>query len=175
MKADVIIDGEVAHRVEVIEQDGQYRVRIRDAKTEVDEEIIVDFDAAGAAANLIIGDQSFLVELFEENGQYRVDIEGHSMEARLSTAADRLRDLLHTSLDARHDSIEAGMPGAVLEVFVKAGDEVAEGDKLVVLESMKMENTIRAPHAGVIATVDVAKGDNVQTGQTLLTFEAEES
>ena len=70
MRADVIIDGHVAHSVEVMEQDGQYRVRIHCAETDVDEEISVDFDASGAATNLIIGDQSFLVELFEENGQY---------------------------------------------------------------------------------------------------------
>ena len=63
------------------------------------------------------------------------------------------------------------MPGRVLAVHVKAGDEVAKGAPLVVLEAMKMEQTITAPAAGKIDRVLCAPGDQVREGAELLAFE----
>ena len=174
MKADIVLDEGAAHAVEVNELDGRYVVRIQGPEDDAPRELRVDFDDSGSTANLLIGKTSYVVELSEDNGHYRVRIQDHGMEARLSTLEDRFRELLHKGFGARQDSVEAGMPGAVLDVFVKAGDEVAEGDKLVILEAMKMENTIRAQRAGTIASVLVSKGDKLQTGDTILTFEAEE-
>ena len=174
MKADIVLDEGAAHAVEVNELDGRYVVRIHVPEDDAPQELSVDFDGSGGVANLLIGKTSYVVEVSEDDGRYRVHIQGHGMEARLSTLEDRFRELLHMGFGARQDSVEAGMPGAVLEVFVKAGDEVAEGERLVVLEAMKMENTIRAQRAGRIATVLVSKGDKLQTGDTILTFEAEE-
>lgn len=63
------------------------------------------------------------------------------------------------------------MPGTVLEVRVKPGDEVAEGQTLVVVEAMKMEIPVKAPKAGIIAKVEVAQGDAVARGDTLIALE----
>jgi biotin carboxyl carrier protein len=60
--------------------------------------------------------------------------------------------------------------GTVLEVKVKAGDEVAEGQTLLVIEAMKMETAIAAPGAGTIKAVLVAAGDGVRENQTLVEF-----
>jgi acetyl-CoA/propionyl-CoA carboxylase biotin carboxyl carrier protein len=60
------------------------------------------------------------------------------------------------------------MPGTVLLVPVAEGDAVTEGDVLVVLESMKMELSITAPHAGVVAGLDLAPGDRVALRQPLV-------
>ena len=60
------------------------------------------------------------------------------------------------------------MPGNILDVAVKEGAHVEAGDKLVVLEAMKMENDITAPVAGTVATVAVKKGDVVSTGDLLV-------
>jgi acetyl-CoA/propionyl-CoA carboxylase biotin carboxyl carrier protein len=60
------------------------------------------------------------------------------------------------------------MPGTVLLVPVADGDEVAEGDVLVVLESMKMELSIVAPHPGTVAGLDLQPGDRVTLGQPLV-------
>ena len=174
MKADIVLDDGATHAVEVDELDGGYVVRIQGPEDDTPKELCVGFDTMGGVANLLIGDTSYIVELSEDDGHYRVRIQEHGMEGRLSTLEDRFRDLLHMGFGAREDSVKAGMPGAVLEVFVKAGDEVAEGDKLVILGAMKMENTIRAQRAGTIATVEVSKGDKLQTGETILTFEVEE-
>ncbi len=62
------------------------------------------------------------------------------------------------------------MPGKVLAVRVQAGDSVAFGQELCVLEAMKMEQHIRAPRDGVIATVDVTPGEIVMHGQVLFTY-----
>ena len=60
------------------------------------------------------------------------------------------------------------MPGTILKVNVTAGQAVKEGDLLVVLEAMKMENEIFAPKAGTVAQVLVNKGSSVDTGATLV-------
>ncbi|MBQ9532118.1 MAG: biotin/lipoyl-binding protein [Eubacterium sp.] len=67
-------------------------------------------------------------------------------------------------------SVDAPMPGNILDIKVSSGASVNKGDVLVVLEAMKMENDIVAPQNGTIATINVAKGDTVEAGATLITM-----
>ena len=67
--------------------------------------------------------------------------------------------------------IEAPMPGAVRAVLVQAGDEVTEGQKLAVLEAMKMEHGLLAARDGVVESVLVAEGDQVEAGMALIVLE----
>lgn len=67
-------------------------------------------------------------------------------------------------------AVECPMPGTILAVNVSAGDNVKEGDVLVILEAMKMENEICAPQDGVVDAVCVNKGDTVSPGQTLVSI-----
>ncbi len=64
--------------------------------------------------------------------------------------------------------LKSPMPGLVVRVAVAVGDEVAEGQGLVVLEAMKMENELKAPAAGVVASIRVAVGQTVDKGEVLL-------
>ena len=64
--------------------------------------------------------------------------------------------------------VNSEIAGKVWLVEAKAGQKVAEGDTLVVLESMKMEIPVAAPSAGVVKSVLVAKDDAVREGQTLV-------
>jgi glutaconyl-CoA decarboxylase len=60
------------------------------------------------------------------------------------------------------------MPGKVLKVAVSVGAQVSEGDLLLVLEAMKMENEIQAPSAGTVKEIKVKDGDPVNTGDVLV-------
>lgn len=66
------------------------------------------------------------------------------------------------------EAVTAPMPGNILKVNVTAGQAVKEGDVLVVLEAMKMENEILAPKACTVKQVLVSKGSTVDTGATLV-------
>jgi 3-methylcrotonyl-CoA carboxylase alpha subunit len=65
------------------------------------------------------------------------------------------------------------MPGSVIEVMVRAGQRVDKGQPLMIIEAMKMEHTIAAPAAGVVARILFGRGDQVQEGDQLLQFETQ--
>lgn len=67
-------------------------------------------------------------------------------------------------------SVKAPMPGSIMQVNVAVGDKVKKGAVLCVLEAMKMENEIMAPQDGVVASVEVKKGDSVITDALLVTM-----
>ncbi|AKN32433.1 biotin attachment protein [Clostridium carboxidivorans P7] len=66
------------------------------------------------------------------------------------------------------ETIEAPMPGSIVSVAVKVGDQVKKGQVLLVLEAMKMENEIVAARDAKIVSVNVAKGDMVNPGDALV-------
>lgn len=66
--------------------------------------------------------------------------------------------------------IKAPIPGLVVRVAVEIGQEVAEGEPLVILEAMKMENELRAPRAGVVLEVKVIPGAQVVSGQVMVSL-----
>ena len=66
------------------------------------------------------------------------------------------------------EKVDSPMPGTILKVNVAAGQSVKEGDLLVILEAMKMENEIFAPKAGTVTQVLAAKGASVNTGDPLV-------
>jgi len=73
--------------------------------------------------------------------------------------------------EPRTADVVAEMVANVLTVAVSAGDQVAVGDAVVLLESMKMEIPVLAEHAGTVTTVKVGAGDVVQEGDVLLTID----
>ena len=68
------------------------------------------------------------------------------------------------------ETVAAPMPGTILDIRCTAGQAVKGGDVLFILEAMKMENEICAPHDGTVGTVCVQKGASVQTGAALCTM-----
>ncbi len=70
-----------------------------------------------------------------------------------------------------NDVVRSPMPGRIVRVNVAVGDNVQRGQAVVVLESMKMENTIAAPRDGTISQVHVSADDSVQHGQSLVELE----
>jgi biotin carboxyl carrier protein len=64
--------------------------------------------------------------------------------------------------------VKAPMPGRVVRVLVEAGEDVAEGQGVVVIEAMKMQNELKSPKAGRVTRVGVAVGDTVGSGDVLV-------
>ena len=73
--------------------------------------------------------------------------------------------------DADTGSLKSPMPGKIVQVLAQAGASVAKGTPLIVMEAMKMEQTLAAPADAVIASVNVAAGDQVEAGAALVVFE----
>jgi acetyl-CoA carboxylase biotin carboxylase subunit len=73
------------------------------------------------------------------------------------------------------DLVSTPMPGKIVQVLVKAGDKVKRGQALAVLEAMKMEHTLSAPADAKVMSVDVAPGDQVTDGATVVRFEMEKN
>ena len=68
------------------------------------------------------------------------------------------------------NEIKAPMPGLILDINVRVGQEVIEDEALLILEAMKMENVITSPRDGVIKTISVNKGDAVDKNKLLIEF-----
>lgn len=108
------------------------------------------------------------------NKTYVIQIGNNNYHVVLQDEVDQLIKKMGFSVGQSKliNSLEAPMPGLILEIQVAAGEEVKEGDTLLVLSAMKMENSILSPRDGVIRTVHVAKDDAIDKGQLLIEFEA---
>lgn len=131
-----------------------------------------------------VSDKEFHILI--EGKSYRAFIEKSNPEAKemvLIINGDRIQlkakgrytDLLESLgmsalVSVKAKDLKAPMPGLVLEVGVTSGQEVEEGDTLLVLEAMKMENVIKATAPGIVTDVKVSSGDSVEKGQVLVTF-----
>ncbi len=107
------------------------------------------------------------------NKNYSVKVNSTVYEVSISTELDLLIEEMGLSLGAAQvvNDIKAPMPGLILDVIIAEGDEVKEGDYLLVLEAMKMENTITAPRDGVVKSVSVKMGETVDKNQLLIEME----
>lgn len=104
---------------------------------------------------------------------YDVTVEegaGSAAAAPAASAKPAAKPAAKKSVGAGAIKTTAPMQGKVLRIPVKPGQAVKKGDVLIVLEAMKMENEIQAGQDGTVASVDVAVGDTVETGQVLLTL-----
>ncbi|HOK61727.1 MAG: acetyl-CoA carboxylase biotin carboxyl carrier protein subunit [Tenuifilum sp.] len=77
--------------------------------------------------------------------------------------------MIHPKLDDKN--VTAFIPGTIIDVKVKKGQEVKQGDVLVILDAMKMHNRLIAPSAGKVKEVKVKPGDRVSKGALLVSIE----
>jgi len=121
-----------------------------------------------------------------EPGSIRLSIDGIQKIFRIAEAGDqlfvqshsssrvvtRLPRYPHSHAASEHESAYAPMPGQVLKVLVEVGQQVSAGDALMILEAMKMEQTLRAATDGVVEAVLVRQGDVVAPGDRLVEIAA---
>ncbi len=109
----------------------------------------------------------------ERRGLYHLEIDGYKYTVDAVDERTRaIRDMTAKSAGATGPApLKAPMPGLIVRVNVKVGDEVAAGQGMVVMEAMKMENELRATAAGVVKAVLVEPGKAVEKGMVLVELE----
>lgn len=107
------------------------------------------------------------------NKSYQIKVNNNTYNVNIINELDVLiKELGFTIGTTKHiNSIKAPMPGLILDINIEVGQEVKEGDSLLVLEAMKMENVISSPREGIIKTLTVNKGETVLKGQLLIEFQ----
>lgn len=115
-------------------------------------------------ANVLSHDKKNKVfEIVINNNHYKVQLKDSFDEALIRLGVE------HQEVD-KDKAVVSPMPGKVVEVFVGAGDSVDEGDGLIVLEAMKMENIIKATKSGEVKHVYASVGDSVEKNCRLLVY-----
>lgn len=141
---------------------------VDDKPLEWDIEKINDFEY-----HLLYNNTSYKMEIREEeNKTYTVKINGKKVSAAVKDKLDLLLEKLGLDIadSGKLQSIKAPMPGLIVEIKVKEGDEVQKGDQLLILEAMKMENIIKSPGEGVVKSINIKTGDGVEKNQVLIQF-----
>jgi len=105
--------------------------------------------------------------------QYTIAVNSNTYHVKINNPLDQLIKELGFSLGntKKLNDIKAPMPGIIIGIEVKEGDKVKEGDTLIILEAMKMENAITCPKDAIIKSVQVKIGDTVEKNKLLIELE----
>jgi len=147
--------GENEYEVKVRETENTYQITIGEENYEV----------SGKTASYQINGILHHFDLAESNESYYV----HHKDFSQIIIKTKDRFPLSSAAEEKSNYVSA-MPASVIKVMVKPGDKVENGQSLLVLSSMKMENTIAASEDGVIEEVYVSEGENIEAGVVLLKF-----
>lgn len=157
-----------------------YKVKINNT-TEIDitkdAALALDtIETAPSKFHILQNNNSFKAEITEENFKeraYQVKVNNNTYNINILNDLDVLIKQMGFEIGATKmvNDIKAPMPGLILDIIAKVGEEVQEDDALLILEAMKMENVLTSPRDGVIKSISVTKGDAVDKNQLLIEFE----
>ena len=126
----------------------------------------------GEVRKVIIDGEEFEVDIEIDGETYRATIEGQTFEFQIPDSkggAPRKRG--SGGGRKRSGTVSASMPGKVVTVEVGVGDSVNEGDTILILEAMKMQNEVAAPISGTVTEVHCEDGMNVEANVPLVVIE----
>ncbi len=155
------------HEVEVIERLGELLITVDGKPIDlkyhaVDEDGQIALQVGQFSYGASIDGGAHECALTIAGSRYRVEIEDE--RERAAAAAARAK--------GGGGDLKSVMPGVVVQIFVKPGDEVQEGQSLLILEAMKMQNEIDAPVTGTVDTIYVTEGQAVAGAEKLLKITA---
>jgi len=112
----------------------------------------------------------------EVNGtKYKVEIQSEKKASKtprlIRKDIPKIKDSHMIKKDASLYQIKAPLPGVIMQVKVKVGDEVKRGDNLLIYEAMKMENNLASEREGRVSAIKVSAGDSILQGDVLLEIE----
>lgn len=160
--------------------DNTYKVSVNnETKLSVNASLLEDMDITSLGKHqfhLLRNHQSIHASIVEANfyeKKYVVKVNSTVYEVKIANPLDVLIEEMGLSLakNQQVNELKAPMPGLLLEINVAVGDEVEEGQPLLILEAMKMENSLTSPRSGVIKTIAVTKGNTVAKNDLLIEFE----
>jgi biotin carboxyl carrier protein len=121
--------------------------------------------------SMLYNNRSFYIELIEgkNSKQYFVNTKNLSYELEIIDAESRyLKNKNKGAFDLSENSIVSPMPGKVVKVLVKTGEQVLQGQTVIIVAAMKMESEYKASRDGIISEILVKDGDTVDGNQTLI-------
>ena len=126
--------------------------------------------------HVLVDNMPYNAEIIQANfhkKSYEVRINSNRYSIIIENELDHLINQMGFALSSIRNisSIEAPMPGLILEISVVEGQEVKEDDPLLILEAMKMENVLTSPRDGIIKSIQVSQGDAVDKNNLLIEFE----
>lgn len=126
--------------------------------------------------HVLHNNKSTLTETVESNFRaksYTIKINNNTYKVNIKNDLDDLIKEMGFEVGVLKliDEIRAPMPGLILDIQVKVGQEIKENDAMLILEAMKMENIITSPRDGIIKSIVVNKSDAVDKNQLLIEFE----
>ncbi|MFB1004002.1 MAG: acetyl-CoA carboxylase biotin carboxyl carrier protein subunit [Bacteroidia bacterium] len=125
--------------------------------------------------HMTLDNKSYTIKVLDKNtstGNLTVLINGRTISTTLQNKlAKLLKSMGMESGKRKLKELKAPMPGLVLNVLIQVGDEVTEGQELIILEAMKMENAIKSPQDGIIQSIAVQNQDKVEKNQILIEFD----
>jgi biotin carboxyl carrier protein len=148
-------------------EDGRYQLQIDGQKIEV------DVARSGRTIYSIIEDGHQFEAVVDEKGAHGFDVLVAGRLFHLEALDERTRLLASQAahVPTGPQTVAAEMPGKVVKVHLRPGDAVHEGQGVVVVEAMKMENEIASPIEGVVREIAVAEGHTVEAGAPLFTVD----
>ena len=115
--------------------------------------------------------KKYLLDIIEKNqNRYTVMINGvwYSFTVETPISLKRRRYLEEKGETSSSVSIEAPMPGKIIDILVEEGSEVKEGEPIIILEAMKMQNEIASHVTGVVKSITVKKNDSVMKDDVMI-------
>ncbi len=132
-----------------------------------------DFKSAEEYISFLFEGKSYLIDVVGNDTEYTVFTRNSFRTIKIFNDEMLLQESLKKGGGFGNDNqLKAGMPGKVIEIFVKAGDEVKAGKPLMIMEAMKMENEMRTAADVRIKEICIKQGDSVEAGTILIKFES---